>query len=198
MIFFTMNFGVLRSWIWAHSIADTAMLAPFGLTADELHILTTATLSDLSAWSAVATPLVQPRPDLLAALHELRDDEIYGFIAGTRTKDSNPTLDRLPAALNEIVLDSWSQALRTGERLDRFELDSTEADALRQLSPALRREWASLPLAIAVPKPRLIHTLRCNDSALLLSFTKPWNEENGHRRATGSLTSVGPTHATSR
>ena len=198
MIFYGTNLGVLRSWITAHKVAGDTILLPFGLTAEELTTITAASSASLHHWSALATPLVRPRPGLLFALHHDREDEIYGFIYDTRTTESCDTLDRLAGALNQLVLDSWCHAVRTGEKLDRFELDQDDALAVANLSPSMLQEWSKLPIALAVPKPGLIGALQRDDRGMLLAFAKGWEEDDEPKPAAGNQRARSAAHAAKR
>lgn len=180
MFLYATNSGILRSWLTAHDVLGAAMLPPFGLTAAEIDAVSTASSQDLHDWSSLATPLVRPRMGLLHALHGNREAEIVGFIADGRTPESGPTVHRLAHGFNRLVLDSWCAAIRSGEKLSRFEFDADEVHILDQLSPQGLREWSHFPVAIAVPKPGLIAALRANDSAMLFAFVQPCVEELQH------------------
>jgi hypothetical protein len=184
MIFYGTNLGVLRSWKMAHDVAGAAMLAPFGLTAAEMTVITKASSARLHNWSTQSMTLVQPRAGLLDALHRQRPAAIVGFIADARTPASGPMVDRLAGELNRIVLESWCQAVRGGEKLARFELGQDDAEAIRQLPASRFEQWISLPIALGVPRPGLIQALHRDDRGMLLAFAKPWEEDNDDHRDT--------------
>ena len=81
------NSGVLHIWRFAHELVGLGMLAPFGLTTKEISTVATASNAELHRWSLQATPLVQPRPSLLRALHDNREAEIDGHIADEKNVD---------------------------------------------------------------------------------------------------------------
>lgn len=180
MFLYGTNTGILRSWLMAYDVAGEAMLPPFGLSASEIDAVITASSQDLHDWSGLATPLVRPRMGLLRALRHDLEAELMGCIADGRTPESGQTVHRLPRSLNRLVLETWCAALRSGEKLSRFELDADEIDILSQLSPQQLNEWSQFPVAIAVPKPGLIKALCQNDSAMLFTFVKPCVEEPQH------------------
>ncbi|MGE0147978.1 MAG: hypothetical protein AB7I59_01855 [Geminicoccaceae bacterium] len=180
MYFHPTNSGVLYIWRFAFEQAGPAMLAPFGLTTKEIATVATASNTELYRWSLQATPLVQPRPGLLRALHDNREAEIDGHIADTRTAASGPDIYSQAHSFNRLILDTWSNAVRSGENMARFELSEDEAKIMSRASPQRLSEWSGLPIAIAVPRPGLIAALHCGIPAALFSFIKPCEENIRH------------------
>ena len=174
------NSGVLHIWRFAHELVGLGMLAPFGLTPKEISTVATASYAELHRWSLQATPLVQPRPSLLSALHDNREAEIDGHIADTRTAASGPALYCQAHSFNRLVLDTWSTAVRSGENMARLELDQDEATIMSCASTQRLSEWSSLPMAIAVPRPGLIAALHYDIPAALFTFIKPCEENVPH------------------
>lgn len=187
MFLYPTNATILHSWMMAHNIAGAGMLPPFGLSTAEIAAINQASSAQLHKWSALAVTLVQPRAGLLGALHGERNAAIVGFIADARTPFSGPVVDRLARDLNRIVLESWCQAVRGGEKLARFELDQDDAEAIRQLPASRFEHWISLPIALGVPKPGLIQALQRDDCLRLIAFTKPWEENDDGHRATDAI-----------
>ena len=182
MFLYATNSGVLRIWITAHDVADSAIRAPFGLTTKEISTVATASSAELHHWSLLATPIVQPRPGLLRALHDDREAEIDGHIADTRTAASGPAIYRLAHSFNRLVLDTWSTAAHSGENMARFELNEDEAMVIGRASAQRLSEWSGLPMAIAVPRPGLIAALHRGNATALFTFIKPCEENVRHDR----------------
>lgn len=176
MIFYETNFCLLLNWSIAHCIAGERMLATFGLTATEIQQVTTASQRQLHQWSRVATPIVRPRIGLLQALYRNRNTEIVGIIADARSPASGPLLHRLPKFVNHHLLTSWRQAVMTGEKPERLELEREDVRALASLTPAKLEHWSTFPVALAIPKPGLIAALHEESSAKLFSFVRSWEQ----------------------
>jgi len=182
MYLYPTNSGVLRIWIIAHDVAGSAVLAPFGLTTKEIAAVAAASSAELHHWSLQATPIVQPRPGLLRALHDNREDEIDGHLADTRTVTSGPTIYRLAYSFNRLVLDTWSTAVRSGENMARFEVSEDEATIMSSTSTQHLSEWSGLPMSIAVPRPGLIAALHRGNATALFTFIRPCEENVHHDR----------------
>jgi len=174
MIFYDINFLMLTSWRTAQTAAGNAMLAPFGLTPEEIAAVRSADEAEIQRWSAIATPLVRPRPGLLPALRATRRATIMGFIADTLGPRDSRTLAPLAEEANRLLLTRWCRAVQAGENITRFELDEADLHALVRRSPELLQAWATLPFSIAVPKRGLIGALHRRSDLHLLAFASPW------------------------
>jgi len=174
MIFYDINFLILISWRTAHADAGSPMLAPFGLTPEEIAAVRSADDAEIQRWSGIATPLVRPRPGLLPALHANRRAAIMGFIAATLGPHNPRALCPLLQEANRLLLTRWRRAAHARENITRFELDEADVHALARRSPERLQAWSTLPLAIAVPKRGLIGALHRRSDLHLLAFVSPW------------------------
>lgn len=174
MIFYDLNFLMLMSWRAAHTAAGSARLAPFGLTLEEIAAVRSADDAEIQRWSAIATPLVRPRPGLLPALRANRQAAIMGIIAAARGAQDPRAIGPLVQEANRLLLTRWCRAAHARENITRFELDEADVHALAQRSPELLQAWSALPLPIAVPKHGLIDALHHRSNLHLLAYVSPW------------------------
>ena len=174
MIYYDINFLMLMSWRTAHAFAGSAMQAPFGLSAEEIAAVRAADDAEIQRWSAIATPLVRPRPGLLPALRANRRAAIMGIIADTLGPGDSRGIVALAEEANRLLLTRWRRAAHARENITRFELDEADVHALAQRSPELLQAWSALPLPIAVPKHGLIDALHHRSNLHLLAYVSPW------------------------
>jgi hypothetical protein len=174
MIYYDLNFLMLMSWRTAHAFAGSAMQTLFGLSAEEIAAVGAADEAEIQRWSAIATPLVRPRPGLLPALRANRRATIMGFIADTRGPGDSRAIVSWAQEANHLLLTRWWRAVHARENVTRFELDEADVHALARRSPELLQAWATLPFAIAVPKRGLIGALHRRSNLHLLAFASPW------------------------
>ena len=174
MIYYDINFLMLMSWRTAHAFAGSAMQAPFGLSAEEIAAVRAADDAEIQRWSALATPLVRPRPGLLPALRANRQAAIMGIVAAARDAQDPRAIGPLVQEANRLLLTRWCRAAHARENITRFELDEADVHALARPSPELLQAWSALPLPIAVPKRGLIDALHRGSNLHLLAYVSPW------------------------
>lgn len=174
MIYYDINFLMLMSWRTAHAFAGSAMQAPFGLSAEEIAAVRAADDAEIQRWSAIATPLVRPRPGLLPALRANRRAAIMGIIADTLGPGDSRGIVALAEEANRLLLTRWCRAVQSRQNTGPYDLDEADVHALARRSPELLQAWSALPLPIAVPKHGLIGALQRRSDLHLLAFVSPW------------------------
>lgn len=176
MLYYDTNMGVLDAWRRAHRRFGGHVGAAFGIGADELALVAQAQVAELHRWSNLAAPLVRPRRSLLTTLHHEDRDAIYGFIADSRTRYSGPELHQTLQAFNGFILRQWHAAVRSGEQVDRYELDQEDCAAIAHGARHDFLDWANIPLALAVPRDGLIRPLANADESGLYALIGPWRK----------------------
>ena len=174
MRYYDTNITALEAWRLAQRLYGVHVAKAFGISEADLKLVAAAKPSELDEWSKIASPLVRPRRGLLYALHQDREDQIFGYIADTRTGFAGPELSEACLKLNAFVLKQWHNAIVAGADLARFGLTDEDIQALRWGASQDFSDWGGIPLAIAVPREQLIQALAEKNQGTLYALIGPW------------------------
>lgn len=150
------NHYALEFWAAAHTTAGDGMLAPCGMTVNDIDAVLTVSPEQRRTWAeAEQQALVVPRPGLLPLLAAGDELQIRRTIRPWRTTG----LDRLPEALNRQLLAAWRAAKDHPELCARLSLGEEDRSALSLASKAQLERWCRLGVALGVPRPELLPRL---------------------------------------
>lgn len=152
----TTNRHALEFWTAAHIAAGDGMLAPCGMTVNDIDAVLTVSPEQRRKWAATGQQaLVVPRPGLLPLLAAGDELQIRRTIRPWRAAG----LDRLAEALNRQLLAAWWAAKADPELCLRFGLGEEDRSAICRASAAQLDRWCRFGVALGVPRPELLPRL---------------------------------------
>ena len=153
----TTNLYALEFWAAAHIAAGDAMLAPCGMTVNDIDAVLTVSPEQRQAWAeAEQQALVVPRAGLLPLLAAGNELQIRRTI---RPWQGSGELDQLASALNLHLLTVWRAAQGDVLLCDRLGLAETDRTVLRTVNEVLLLRWSQLGVALGVPRPEVLPRL---------------------------------------
>ena len=152
----TTNLYALEFWAAAHTAAGDGMLAPYGMTVNDIDAVLTVSPEQRRKWAATEQQaLVVPRPGLLLLLAAGDELQIRRTIRPWRTVG----LDQLLEALNRQLLAAWRAAKADPALCVRFGLGEGDCSVVCRASVAQLDSWCRLGVALGVPQPELLPRL---------------------------------------
>lgn len=152
----TTNLYALEFWTAAHIAAGDGMLAPCGMTVNDIDAVLTVSPEQRRKWAATGQQaLIVPRPGLLPLLADDDELQIRRRIRPWRTVG----LDQLLEALNRQLLAAWQATKADPALCARLSLGEGDCSAVCRASVAQLDSWCRLGVALGVPQPELLPRL---------------------------------------